>query len=98
MMIPDRSSSQWKIHEKKTLKPITIGSLQRAIHVVQNRRAGERKSHLDIDKQKKLPFQIMYVFYLSCPRATFALQRGGFVARKWLAAKGLLEEICDEKF
>ena len=33
----------------------------------------------------------MYVFCLSCPSATFALQRGGFVPRKWLAAKGLLE-------
>ena len=32
----------------------------------------------------------MYVFCLSCPSATFALQRGGFVPSKWLAAKGLL--------
>ena len=32
----------------------------------------------------------MYVFCLSCPSATFALQRGGFVPREWLAAKGLL--------
>ena len=29
------------------------------------------------------------MFYLSCPSATFALQRGGFVPREWLAAKGL---------
>ena len=52
------------------------------------------------DKQRKLPFQIMYVFCLSCPSATFALQRGGFVphARKWLAAKSLLEVIRNEKF
>ena len=42
------------------------------------------------DKQIKLPFQIMYVFCLSCPSATFALQRGGFAPREWLAAKGLL--------
>ena len=41
------------------------------------------------DKQRKLPFQIMYVFCLSCPSATFALQHGGFVPREWLA-KGLL--------
>ena len=33
----------------------------------------------------------MYVFCLSCPSATFALQRGGFVPREWLAAKGLLQ-------
>ena len=32
----------------------------------------------------------MYVFCLSCPSATFALQRGGFVSREWQAAKGLL--------
>ena len=32
----------------------------------------------------------MYVFCLSCPGATFALQRGGFVPRESLAAKDLL--------
>ena len=42
------------------------------------------------DPQRKLWFQIMYVFSLSCPSATFALQRGGFAPREWLAAKGLL--------
>ena len=42
------------------------------------------------DKQRKLPFKIMYVFCLSCPSATFALQHGGFVPRDCLAAKGLL--------
>ena len=31
----------------------------------------------------------MYVFCLSCPNATLALQRGGFVPHEWLAAKGL---------
>ena len=31
----------------------------------------------------------MYVFCLSCPCATFAFQRGGFLPREWLAAKGL---------
>ena len=33
----------------------------------------------------------MYVFCLSCPSATFALQRGGFVPGEWLAAKGPLQ-------
>ena len=33
----------------------------------------------------------MYVLGLSCPSATFALQRGGLVPREWLAAKG----YCD---
>ena len=41
------------------------------------------------DKQRKLPFKIMYAFCLSCPSATFALQYGGFVPREWIAAKGL---------
>ena len=64
--------------------------MQLAIHVVQNRHAGEQKSHWDKTNKEKLPFQIMYVFCLSCPSATFALQPGGFVPREWLAAKGLL--------
>ena len=62
-----------------------IGPLQLAIHVVQNRHAGE----LEHDKQRKLPFKIMYAFYLSCFSATFALQHGRFVPREWFAAKGL---------
>jgi len=48
------------------------------------------KVALGQDKQRKLPFKIMYVFCLSCPSANFALQRDGFVPREWLAAKGLL--------
>ena len=32
-------------------------------------------------KQRKLPFQVMNVFCLSCPCTTFALQRGGFLPR-----------------
>ena len=34
---------------------------------------------------------------LSCPSATFALQHGGFVPRKWLAAKGLFGPIHGSK-
>ena len=33
------------------------------------------------DKQRKLPFQITHVFCWPRPRATVALQRGGFVPR-----------------
>ena len=65
------------------------GTLQLAIRVVQNLRAGERVA-LGPDKQRRLPFKIMFVSCLSCPSATFALQHGGFVPRKWLAAKGLI--------
>ena len=50
----------------------------------------ERNVALGQDNQRKLPFKIMYVFCLSRPIATFALQRGGFVPRDCLAAKGLL--------
>ena len=72
------------------LKMMTIGPLQLAIHVVQNRRAGEQKSHRDKTNKENYHFKIMYVFCLSCPSATFALQRGSFVPREELAAKGLL--------
>ena len=50
------------------------------------------KLALGQDKQRKLPFKIMYVFCLSFPSATSALQRGGFVPREWLAATGLLSQ------
>ena len=40
------------------------------------------KVALGQDKQRNLPFQITYVFCLSCPSANFALQRGGFVPRE----------------
>ena len=80
------NSNQYKL----LLEYTVIGLLQLAIQVVQNRRCWRAKVALGQDKQRKLPFQIMYVFCLSCPSATFALQRGGFVPREWLAAKGLL--------
>ena len=71
-----------------------IGPLQLAIHVVQNPPFWRAKVALGQDKQRKLSFQIIYVFCLSCPSATSALQRGGFVPREWLAAKGLFYEFC----
>ena len=52
-------------------------------------RCWRAKVALGQDKQRKLPFQIMYVFCLSCPSATFVLQRGGFVPHEWLAAMDL---------
>ena len=64
-------------------------ALQLAIHVVQNRRAGEKVT-LGPDKQRKVPFKIMFVSCLSCTGATFALQHGGFVPREGLPAKGQL--------
>ena len=48
------------------------------------------KVALGQDKQRKLPFKIMYAFCLSYLSVTFALQYGGFVSREWLAAKDLL--------
>ena len=44
------------------------------------------KVTLGQDKQRKLPFKIMYALYLSCPSA---LQHGGFVPHEWLVTKGL---------
>ena len=76
--------------ERMYMRTAKIGPLQPAIHVVQNLPCWRAKVALGQDKQRKLPFQIMYVFCLSCPGATFALQRGGFVPRESLAAKGLL--------
>ena len=52
-------------------------------------RCWRTKVALGQDKQRKLPFQIMYVFCLSCPSATFVLQCGGFVPHEWLAAMDL---------
>ena len=86
------NSNQYKL----LLEYTVIGLLQLAIQVVQNRRCWRAKVALGQDKQRKLPFQIMYVFCLSCPSATFALQRGGFVPREWLAARGLFRIICKE--
>ena len=57
-----------------------IGPLQLAIHVVQNRQAGEQKSHWDKTKKQKTEIILNGNFLcLSCPSATFALQHGGFV-------------------
>ena len=52
----------------------------------------DAKVVLKQDKQRRLPFKIMYAFYWSCPSATFASQRGGFVPREWQAAKGLFDK------
>jgi len=41
------------------------------------------------DKQRKLPFYMMYAHCLSSPSASLALQNVGFVPREWQAAKDL---------
>ena len=53
----------------------------------------DAKVALGQDKQRKLPFKIMYAFYWSCPSATFASQHGGFLPREWKAAKGLSRAV-----
>ena len=50
------------------------------------------KVALEQDQQKKLPFKIMYAFCWSCPSAALTSQHGGFVPRKWQAAKGLFDK------
>ena len=73
--------------------------MQLALHVVQNCHAGEQKSHCDKIRQTKDIHRSQYIILngnflcLSCPRTTFALQHGGFVPRKWLAAKGLSVQV-----
>ena len=49
----------------------------------------DAKVALGQDKQRKLPFKIMYAFCWSCLSANFVSQHGGFVPRVWQAAKGL---------
>ena len=51
---------------------------------------GHQKSRENIREIWRSEGAFVYVFCLSCPSATFALQHSGFVPREWLAAKGLL--------
>ena len=62
--------------------------MQLDIHVVQERHAGEQKSHSGQDKQKTYIILNGNFLCLSCPSATFALQHGGFGPREWLVNKG----------
>ena len=62
--------------------------------MVQNPPRWRAKVALRQDKKRKVTFKFLYVFCLSSPSATFALQNGGFVPREWLAAKGLLQRLA----
>lgn len=65
--------------------------MQLAIHVVQNRHAGEQKAHWDKQTKGIYTFKINGNFLcLNCPSTTFALKCFGLVPREWLDAKGLL--------
>ena len=55
--------------------------------VVRNRLAGEQQSHWDKTNKRNCHLKLCMSFVLSCPSAIFALRYGGFVTRKWLAAK-----------
>ena len=57
--------------------------------MVQIRRAGEQKWHWDKTNKEPISDYVCLLFALSQTSATLALQRGGFVPREWLAAKGL---------
>ena len=61
---------------------------------MQNPPRWRAKVALGQDKKRKLPFKFLYVFCLSSPSATFALQNGGFVPHEWLAVKGLLQLLA----
>ena len=71
--------------------------MQLVIHVVQNRLNEEQKSHWE-KTNKEIYLLKLCVFCLSCASATFALQRGGFVPREWLAAKGLFFQDTTRTF
>ena len=51
------------------------------------------KVALGQDKQKEHIILNGNFLCLSCPSAPFALKHGGFVPRKWLAAKGLFLSV-----
>ena len=72
----------------------SIGPFQLAIHVVQNHRAGEEKSQWNKTTNKgKYHLKILYAILFVLSQCDFALQHGGFVSRKWPAAKGLFNLI-----
>ena len=63
--------------------------MQLAIHMVQNRHAGEQKAHWDKQTKGIYTFKINGNFLcLSCPSTTFALKYGGLVPREWLGLLG----------
>ena len=68
-----------------------IGPLQASHSRGTNRRAGEQKSHWDKTNKENYNLELCMPFV--CPSAASALQRGGFVPREWLAAKGLLVSL-----
>ena len=67
-------------------RKVNFGPLQLAIHVVQT-------SHWDKTNRENYHLKLCMSFVCLVPVGpivNFALQRGGFVPREWLAAKGLL--------
>ena len=65
--------------------------MQLAIHVVQNRHAGDQKAHWDKQTKGIYTFKINGNFLcLNCPSTTLALKCFGLVPHEWLDAKGLL--------
>ena len=60
------------------------------MHVVQNSHAREQMKHWSMTDKALISFKMVNSLCLSCPNASLALQRGGFVPRKLLAAKSLL--------
>ena len=65
-----------------------IGSLQLAIHVVQNRRSGEQKSHWAKTNKENYHLKLCMSFFV-LSQCDFCSPAWRF-SREWLAAKGLL--------
>ena len=61
--------------------------------MVQNRHAGEQKSHWDKTNKGKYHLKLMYVFYLSLTVPVRLLLSSMVALHQWLAAKGLFAGV-----
>ena len=68
----------------------TIGPLELTVHVVQNRQAGEQKSHWDKTNKGNYHLKLCCLLFV-LSRCDFCSPAQSFVPREWLAAKGQLQ-------
>ena len=65
---------------------LAIGPLQLAIHVIQNRHAGEQKSHWDKTNEANYYLKLCMPFVGLAPVQLFLSSVAGFLPHEWLAA------------
>ena len=75
-----------------TVIRMKIVPLQLAIHVAQNRHAGEQKSQWDKTNKGNYHLKLCTSFICSVPVRLLLsiMEHGGFLPREWLTTKGLL--------